>query len=234
MQTIELDRYDGGKLTINLCPNCYVIWFDRYESTQMAPAAVIDLFKEIHRHHDEERHPLPPHLDCPRCSGPLTLTRDICKAGPLSYYRCQHDHGRLTPFFQFLREKQFVRSLTQQELHQVRAELHHVSCPSCGANVDLERSTCCDYCGAPIAVLDADAVDKAMAIWTAAEDRRRAPLDDARIQALTATLRDLSRQSEPDAQLSIELSGSFSIGSDLIGCCIGALGKLIVTLENKK
>jgi hypothetical protein len=234
METIELDRYDGGKLTINLCSNCYVIWFDRYESTQMAPAAVIDLFKEIHRHQDEERHPLPPHLDCPRCSGPLTLTRDICKAGPLSYYRCQHDHGRLTPFFQFLREKQFVRSLTQQELHQVRTELHHVSCPSCGANVDLERSTCCDYCGAPIAVLDADAVDKAMAIWTAAEDRRRVPLDDARIQALTATLRDLSRQPDPDTQFSVEFSSSFTIGSDLISCCIGALGKLIVTLENKK
>jgi hypothetical protein len=38
------------------------------------------------------------------------------KAGRFSYWRCPDEHGRLTPFFQFLREKQFVRSLTPAEL----------------------------------------------------------------------------------------------------------------------
>ena len=67
------------------------------------------------------------------------LTHDICKSGPLSYYRCPQDNGRLTPFFQFLREKQFLRVLTAAELASVRVK--QLQCSNCGAPIDLERST---------------------------------------------------------------------------------------------
>lgn len=230
MRSLTLARYDGATLTIDLCTHCYVIWFDHGESTQLAPAAVIELFKEIHAHRSDQRNPLPQALACPRCHGPLALTHDIGKAGPLTYYRCQHDLGRLTPFFQFLREKQFVRSLTPAELHHVQAEIKQVQCPSCGAPVDLEHSTACTYCGAPIAVLDADAVQAAMHTWADAEARRTAAAMDPRVQALTGKIQVISHQVVLD-RLTEDTFALFEGKRDLMSCCIGALGKLITSLQ---
>jgi hypothetical protein len=34
---------------------CQAIWFDQYESAQLTPSAVIDLFRRIHDHRDDAR-----------------------------------------------------------------------------------------------------------------------------------------------------------------------------------
>lgn len=231
MRSLHVERYDGGTLTIDLCAQCYVIWFDHAESAQLAPAAVIELFKEIHTHRDEQRHPLAQDMHCPRCAGVLALTHDICKSGPLVYYRCAHDLGRLTPFFQFLREKKFVRSLSPLELTRVRAEIQHVACPSCGAAVDLEHSAACSYCGSPIAVLDADAVNAAMKSWAEAEARRvSGPATDPRVMALTSKLQALSQQAVPGLLIDDPLD-KFAGEADLMHSCIGALGGLLASLS---
>lgn len=231
MRSMTLARYDGASLTVDLCTQCYVIWFDQHESTQLAPEAVIELFQEIHAHREGERHPLSSDLHCPRCTGPLVLSHDICKAGPLTYYRCQHDKGRLTPFFQFLREKQFVRSLSPTELSHVRAQIKQVLCPSCGAPMDLEHAAACSYCGAPLAVLDADAVQAAMKIWTESATRRAQTAADVRVQSLAGTIQALSQQVNP-SPLTSETFALLVNESDLLACCIGALGKLIVSMRD--
>src|SRR4029079_11437305 len=48
MQTLELPRRAVGSLQIDLCYACCLIWFDQSESTQLAPAAVLELFQQIH------------------------------------------------------------------------------------------------------------------------------------------------------------------------------------------
>jgi len=58
MQPRTLARNTGGELQIDLCHPCHAIWFDRNESLQLAPGAVIGLFQDIHRHRDEARRPL--------------------------------------------------------------------------------------------------------------------------------------------------------------------------------
>ena len=80
----------------------------------------------------------------------------------VTYHRCGRDHGRLTTFFHFLREKQFVRNLTPMELHSIKATVAEVRCFGCGAAVDITRDTACAHCGAPLSVLDSQAVEKAL------------------------------------------------------------------------
>src|SRR4051794_32915812 len=154
MHSLELQRRAVGKLRIDLCFSCCLIWFDQNESAQLAPEAVIELFQQINSHRDTRRIQVSKTLPCPRCIQRLTLTHDVCKSGPLQYFRCPADGGRLTPFFQFLREKQFLRALTPTEAHRVRVEVKQLQCSNCGGPVDLEQSTSCAYCGSPISMID--------------------------------------------------------------------------------
>jgi hypothetical protein len=228
MQPRTLARNAGGELQIDLCHPCHAIWFDRNESLQLAPGAVIGLFQDIHRHRDEARRPLAERPQCPHCRTALALTRDVGKAGRFTYYRCPQNHGRLTPFSEFLREKQFVRSLSPVELARVRAELKTVRCSGCGAPIDLERESKCGFCRAPIAILDPDAVERAVRMWSEAEARRARPTREKLAEALldmeameSKTRRDAKRWSTDKAIDGVDTGG------DLLGGAIALLGDIL-------
>jgi hypothetical protein len=176
----HFERMTGGQMQIDLCYACSVIWFDNTESLQLAPGGVIALFKSIHEHATEARHALPSRLPCPRCKLPLRLTNDMVKSGQISYYRCLRQHGRLSTFLHFLREKRFVRDLNAAEINAIRGKLAEVRCSGCGAPVDITHQTVCGYCRAPLSVLDADAVEKALKDYAGEHQRRN---DPARIAA---------------------------------------------------
>lgn len=163
MQAEHFERTAGGELEIEICYTCRAIWFDHMESAQLAPGGTIALFRKIHAHRADGYHALPARLPCPRCHEPLKLTNDIVKTGRVSYYRCGTGHGRFTTFFHFLREKKFVRNLTPAELNTIKAKLAEVRCSGCGGPVDIQRDAVCGYCRAPLSVLDAQAVEKALA-----------------------------------------------------------------------
>ena len=224
-----LPNHDGGPVCLDLCYPCHAIWFDRNESVQLAPRGVIELFRDVHARQGEPRRALPERFGCPRCRTPLALVHDLAKAGRFSYWRCPGQHGRLTPFFQFLREKQFVRALTPAELGRVRAELKVVRCSSCGAPIDLQRDTACGFCKAPLAILDADAVAKALREWSQAEKRRPVPTRASVAQAVfdmraaeSRANRDAKRWSSGETPLDIAYSGS-----DLFDLAIEGLGDLL-------
>jgi hypothetical protein len=210
-------------VSVDLCFPCHLIWFDRAESLQLAPAGVLELFKLIHRHDKDERYPLRKRFGCPRCGGQLRRTEDMSKAGRFRYFRCAKNHGRLTPFFEFLREKQFVRALTPGEIARVRAEIRQVQCSGCGAPIDLGHDTSCPHCGAPISILDADAVEKAVRAWSAAAKSRTKADPKAvtaaikQLRASEHTLRRAGRRRGP-----VPLGG-IGTGGDLVDLCIGML-----------
>jgi hypothetical protein len=162
MQPVALRRKLGGEVTVDVCTSCQGIWFDAYESLQLAPVAVVELFRLIHASPPGQRNPLATALTCPRCAGDLDHARDIVRSGRFNYYRCA-EHGRFISFAQFMVEKGFVRQLTPGELKQLRPEVVQLRCSSCGAPVDIRRDSACAHCGAPLAILDADAVAKALA-----------------------------------------------------------------------
>jgi Cytochrome c3/Transcription factor zinc-finger len=186
MQQRAFARRPLGQVDIDICFDCQAIWFDQYESSQLTPGGVLELFGAIHEERGHVLRPLADALRCPACHQRLALTQDIQRSNRISYYRCAACHGRFTTFFQFLREKNFVRSLTVAEVNQLKAHVAQVRCSSCGAPVNLERDAQCGYCRAPVSILDAEAVKQTIAELSE-EERRRTHVDPcAAIDALLA------------------------------------------------
>jgi len=226
MTSQSFEGHLGGEVPVDLCFPCRLIWFDKTESLQLAPAGVLELFKRINRQDKSERRPLGERFACPRCRKWLQRTQDMSKSGRFRYFRCAQGHGRLTPFFDFLREKRFVRTLTPAEIARVRAEIRQVQCSGCGAPIDLERDTRCPHCAAPIAILDADAVEKAVREWSAAAAPRASPDPNAVARAmeqLRASERTLNKRWQGTGTVLAE--GNVA-GHDLVDICIGMLGAL--------
>jgi len=152
----------GRGVELDICDDCQGIWFDPFESASLAPAAILELFEAIRKQQAPAR-PLAVTCSCPVCQRALALTHDFERTNRITYFRCAQGHGRFTTFMQFLREKNFVRSLSPAEVNRLRAVVAQVKCSSCGAPVDLARDMECSYCHAPLSVLDADAVNHTVA-----------------------------------------------------------------------
>lgn len=234
MQNQELEQNYHGAVRVELCFACAGIWLDHLASSQLAPGAVIVLFKEIHSHLDAARLPMANRLDCPRCGDALTLGFDISRSGRFSYYRCTRGDGRFTPFLQFLREKQFVRSLSPAEIQRVRSQVRQIRCSECGAPVDLEHASQCAYCHSPVSFLDPEAVEKAMRMWAEAENRRHvAPTPEQLGDALLGVERPRAARAAtaPDGRPFTDACGLASsdpgAALDLIVAGIQAIARLL-------
>lgn len=177
-----------GVVELDICFACQGIWFDQWESPQIAPGGIIDLFRLIHAHRDDPRQTLRDTLNCPHCQNQLLHARDRVKSGPFNYYRCLERHGRFTAFAQFMIEKGFVRQLNGSEIKQLQARLGTVSCSSCGAPLDIRHDTACSHCRSPITILDPDAVEKALANYSQAEVKRAEPDRAAQLDALAEVI----------------------------------------------
>ena len=175
MQVGDFEHRAEGRVEVDLCLDCRALWFDAFESAQLAPRGVIELFRVAQAARERPERPLARAMHCPACHDVLMLTHDIQHTTRFTYYRCGADHGRFTPFVQFLREKEFVRSLSPAEIAHLAVSVKQVRCTSCGGAIDLANDAACPYCGAPIAILDADAVDRALERLEAAERGRRGP-----------------------------------------------------------
>ena len=220
MQARALDRRLQGRTDIDLCFGCRGIWFDAYESAQLAPAAVIELFRAIHEARDEPQRPLGDAMRCPRCRGRLALTHDIQRTTRITYHRCAEGHGRFTTFYQFLREKRFVRELAPAEVAGLRAQLAQVKCSSCGAPIDLARDAQCSHCHMPLAILDADAVRATLA-ELAADERRRHEVDPAAAMKAQLAAQQMERRlARYDAGAGWAAGASVAGIADLVGAAI--------------
>jgi len=170
-------RKAGGEMPIDICPPCRLIWFDPYESLQLTSAGLLEMFKLIHAHERDPANQIPNELDCPRCRSRLALVHDVQRTTRFVYYRCDRNHGRLTAFFQFLREKNFVRTLSAPEVNRLKVDVKQVQCSSCGAPINLATDSACSFCKAPIEILDGNAMQAALESL-AADEREHRELGD--------------------------------------------------------
>jgi ribosomal protein S27AE len=225
MDHVALDGVRGAEIEVDICFACHVLWFDERESIQLSPRGTLDLFRVLHEHRDDPRHALRDRQVCPRCARRLTLQRDIGKSGRFSYYACPGRHGRLTPFSEFLKEKQFVRALSRAEQARLRAEVKNVQCSGCGAPVDIAKGFQCGHCGSPLTVLDADAVAKTMRELEAADRRRSADpaAAEARARAIAAMEATRTDPEELVRSLGIGRRPGRRPGVDLLSQSIAAI-----------
>ena len=207
MSTHSFARKLGGEVTLDLCFACQGIWFDEYESLGLAPAGVIELFKLIHEHRDDQSLPLANPLRCPRCSERLIQSQDRVKSGLFNYLRCGQHHGRFITFAQFMIEKGFVRQLTPVEIRELSVRIGVVRCTGCGAPVDIRKESACSHCHAPIAILDAHAVDAALAGYQRATMKPSAATDPALLaETILSRERERSqRRKESSSGLDVDI-----------------------------
>lgn len=162
----------GRDVEIDLCEPCQSLWFDGRENLQLTPGATLALFRSIGEHvrkperHDGEL------VKCPRCSARLRRTQDLQRATRFEYFRCPNEHGRLITFFDFLKEKDFIRPLTPQQINELRRNVQIINCSNCGAPIDLGKTAACAHCASPLSMLDMNQAERLVAQLQAAESAR--------------------------------------------------------------
>ncbi len=158
--TERLDGYLDAALSVDACRACQLFWFDRYESLQLSPGATLALFRVIGDAAAGARPRIRVGSVCPRCGSHLLLTHDLQRNTPFTYWRCETGHGRLITFYDFLKEKDFIRPLSPGQIAEMRQNLQAVNCSNCGAPIDLARSSACGHCGSPLSMLDLHRADE--------------------------------------------------------------------------
>lgn len=179
MQEQALDGRMGRPVVIDICHGCQAFWFDTHESLSLTPGSTLQLFKIIGEHAARPERTNADLSKCPRCKAHLRRSHDMQRTTKFEYLRCPNEHGRLTTFFDFLREKDFIRPLTPQQIDELRRNVQSVNCANCGAPVDLTRGVACTHCGTPLSMLDMDQAGRLVAQLQKADARERQPVDPA-------------------------------------------------------
>lgn len=205
MHKQRFERLLHGEVVLDLCFPCQGIWFDDFESVQITPGGIIELFKLIHAHRDGQRLPLSDPLRCPRCAEKLLHGLDVAKhGGQFNYHRCLQKHGRFTTFAQFMIEKGFVRQLSSAEISELAVKVGSIRCNGCGAPVDIRKEHACGHCRSPIAILDPAAVEQALSRFQQAEVKRTTRDVEALGDAIVMREREKSRYQREKRQGRIE------------------------------
>lgn len=228
MATHHLDGQLGRSVTVDLCTPCQSVWFDTHENLQLTPGSTLTLFRLIG---ERVAKPAPRDGDivrCPRCRGQLRRTRDMQRATRFEYFRCPNNHGRLMTFVEFLKEKDFVRPLTPQQVADLRRNIQTVNCSNCGGPINLSQTAACSHCGSALSMLDMKQAEALVAQLKAA-DRTGQPVDpDLPLALARARMEtELAFKRVPGH----ETMTSEGLGLGIIG---GGLGDLIRLLRGDK
>jgi Zn-finger nucleic acid-binding protein len=179
MEDETFDGHLGRSVAIDICHACQSFWFDARESVSLSPGSTLALFRVIGEKLTRPQRTNSDVAKCPRCKGRLRRTQDMQRATRFEYLNCPNGHGRLISFFDFLREKDFIRPLTPPQIAELRENVGSVNCANCGGPVDLSKGAVCSHCGTPLSVLDMKQAAKLVAQLRKAEGRAHQPIDPA-------------------------------------------------------
>ncbi|PAT31596.1 hypothetical protein CLI92_02095 [Vandammella animalimorsus] len=200
MQALHVQSHRGEPVELDLCFACHGIWFDWRENLQLSAQGVLALFKTLHEHRDEPHRPLGQRMQCPACRTTLQRGTDRTLSGAYVTYRCPARHGRFGTFSSFMVEKGFVRHLNPAQLHALAETVRTIHCSSCGATVDLRRDHACPYCRSAFALLDPQAVERALQKYHGKADPAAADADSEKLREATARAEWLMAQERIRAQ----------------------------------
>ena len=153
MTSKTMEAHLAPPVEIDFCTPCQGFWFDKHKDLQLSPGSTLELMKFIGELAPENKTPVSAALHCPRCGGTLLMTHDMQRSTRFSYWRCE-EHGRFLPFFEFLKEKNFIQTLPAKQVQELRDKLQTANCANCGAAIDLTKDTVCSHCGSPISIVD--------------------------------------------------------------------------------
>jgi hypothetical protein len=173
MEQHTLDGHLGRTIEVDLCEPCQSLWFDGKENLQLTPGATLAIFRAIGEHVKKPELSDSELVKCPHCKARLRRTQDLQRATRFEYFRCPNNHGRLITFFDFLKEKDFIRPLTPQQIAQLRKNVQIINCSNCGGPIDLAKTSGCAHCGSPLSMLDMGQAERLVAQLQAADSGKK-------------------------------------------------------------
>lgn len=221
MEEQTFDAHLGRAVAIDICFPCQLFWFDARESISLTPGATLALFRLMG---DRVASAGVTHADvarCPRCRARLRRTSDMQRATRFEYWRCPQDHGRLISFFNFLREKDFIRPLTPQQVAELRAHVQTVNCSNCGSAIDVTTGAACAHCGSALSMLDLPQAERLIAQLQKADAHGTGPIDPALPLELARARREVEAAFANDPPLSTLLRDAPA--GDLFGASLLAM-----------
>ena len=221
MRAFRVDGYLGKDVDVDVCVPCQSIWFDAAEHLQLPPGATLTLFRVVGENVSRPQWEDRDLAHCPRCKGQLRRIQDIQRNTHFEYYRCPNQHGRLESFFDFLKEKSFIKPLLPHQISELRKIAHAVNCSNCGAPVDVAANARCSHCGSPLTMLDLDQADRLIEQLKNAETDSKA-IDPAWPLAVARARRDTEA-----AFKNIERRHGNDDAFDLVGEGLNALMRFI-------
>jgi hypothetical protein len=231
MAPVLLDAHYGATVQLDACHPCHGLWVDDRESLRLTPGSTLQLFELIHDRRADARRPLATRLQCARCELRLIDTHDRQRDTPFRYWRCGRRHGRFITFFDFLREKDFVRPLSPAQVAELRAQVRSVNCSNCGAPIDLRTSSACAYCRTALSMLDFTQVQRMLTTLRDAEEQRAEKAQKSTIGAALLPLALERERRHVEAFFSqIEQRpdwGSWSVSSGLVEAGVSAIVGLL-------
>src|SRR5450755_910853 len=154
MQHQALEGVLGTSVDVSFCLGCRAFWFEPFQTLHLTRGSTLKLFAVIADPATGAAAPFPNSCYCPKCNGRLLLTHDRQHTTSFQYWRCDLEHGRFTSFVDFLREKDFIRPLSLQQIAELRQNIQVINCSNCGAPIDLTKDSVCPHCGSPLSMLD--------------------------------------------------------------------------------
>jgi hypothetical protein len=229
MERLTFDGQLDRRIEVDLCDPCQSLWFDGSEALQLTPGATLSIFRSIGEHvRKPERHDAEL-VKCPRCNARLRRTQDLQRATRFEYFRCPNQHGRLITFFDFLKQKDFIRPLTPQQIAELRRNVQIINCSNCGAPIDLAKTPACAHCGSPLSMLDVNQAERLVKQLQEAESGSKA-IDPALPLALARARREVEQAFQRSAEHS---PWSWSQERSALGLVGAGLAELIRLLKRE-
>ncbi|WP_374566455.1 zf-TFIIB domain-containing protein [Ideonella sp.] len=154
MQALALPSHKGTPVTVEHCPGCRLVWFDRFESVHLEALGWARLLRVMEA---SAKQPLADalveHPACPICAGRLRPVQNRTRFGLFAVLECRHGHGHLHSHSGLLSERGLVRPpglAERRALAQEKLALHCLNCGAAAAAADDQ----CRYCRTPLLVLD--------------------------------------------------------------------------------
>lgn len=154
MHELALASHKGHPVTVEQCPDCRLVWFDRFESVHLDAQGWVRLLREME---SAARRPLAQakveHPACPICAGRLNPVQNRTRFGLFAALECRHGHGHLHSHTGLLSERGLVRPpglAERRALAEEKLALHCLNCGGPAAGGDEQ----CRYCRTPLLVLD--------------------------------------------------------------------------------
>ena len=162
MRPLVLDAHYGGRLEIDICAGCHLVWFDNVEAARLTGPSMLVLLRTFAAAQRE------PHrlfqagqARCPRCSGPLKLVHNRSRWGATLQHECQRQHGANQSFAMFLSEKGLLRPLGPADRAALLERGGDLTCLNCGAGMGASDPEC-SHCGSTPALFDVARLARAL------------------------------------------------------------------------